>query len=165
MRRTAPLLAMLLVAGTIGCGESRTEEPARASLSKAEFLAQANKTCKRTRDGVDERIERFFRIHNLHKSVPVLNAELAHSVLLPTIEAEIDRVYLLDDYVRYQESLDPGLAYERLAIDDIANRSRLSSLQVFVRRFDEAVKMLRESGLPGCASSPQEIVALTASRS
>lgn len=158
MRRLGLLLSFALVAGVMGCGEGGAEGFPPTSSSKAELLVQANTACRHARDSSKAEIKQYLKLHS-HDLEPlaVRNAELAHFMLLPAVELEIDRVYALKGYARYQRSLDEGLGLERLAIDDIANRRRLPSLAAFAQRFAEAARMLRASGLSVCAAGPATI--------
>lgn len=157
MRRAAFLVTMIVLAMMSSCGEDGSDDSEQTALSRSEFLAKANATCRAARADLDLKVKEYLSLHRDDEKPPaVFNADLAHFVLLPAVEEQINRVYELEDYARYQRSLDEALAYQRLAIDDIATSSRLSSLEAYSRRFAESGRMLREKGLPACAEGPAE---------
>lgn len=163
MRRRAAhrLLAPALVVAALGilaagCGEGDGAEGESAEpLTRSEFVRQANAICRQERADVDQEVEAFLDLPvSTGKPQPVLRADLAHSVLLPTLEVEIARIYTLDWPTADEKQIDAMLSAERLAIDNVAVQERLASAAQRDRYFDESAELMREYGLRACAGLP-----------
>jgi hypothetical protein len=151
--------ALALAATMAACGDS--DETAGASpLSKAEFVKRTNAACKRERAGLKKRVS-FFLEQPAQDGKPaqVLNADLAHFVLLPTIEAEIVRIEELWEEPGVPSNddkrIDLMLDAERQAIDDVATTSRIASIKAVELPFARAGRLFRAYGLSSCANGPQ----------
>jgi hypothetical protein len=160
-RWTRPLIVAIAIAAlAVGCGDDgETEGADPAGLGKAEFIERANSVCDKARVGLQGRVSTFLGAQDPAKPRQVLNADLAHFVLLPTIEAQIWEIENLiersgtprGDAGRIDEMLDD----ERTAIDAAAIATKMPSIEAMYRRFTRSGKLFRAYGLSACSNGPQ----------
>jgi hypothetical protein len=131
-----------------GCGGG-SDASGASSLSKAEFIKQANAGCKKERAGLMERIADFERRRAGKK--PREYADAVHFVFLPTIEAEVWEIGKLDAPPSEEKPVYELLSDDRTAIDAVAVIPRVPSIKAAERHFTAVGKMFRASGLPACA--------------
>jgi hypothetical protein len=158
-------VAILIATALAGCGESSDETSGASSvsnasspskpppLSKAEFLVQANAVCRKVRAGIENEISSFVQQGNPEgKPREVRYADLAHFVLLPTVETEIASIYGLESPHPGRLRIEGILGAERRAIDEVATTKRLASVETVERYFVESGRQFRAFGLPSCAN-------------
>lgn len=154
-RRTVALLLAVLAVGSlpVSCGDDDSDDPAS---KKAEFIVDASAACKRERIGLGEKASAFLGLDgSKRKPRPVLYADLAHFVLLPTIESELEAIRVLRPPPADADLIDEILFVSQIEIDKLANTSRIPSVEAVYRHFGEAARMFRAYGLPACATGPQ----------
>lgn len=151
-RRTLPIVVALLAALLAGCGGE--DDPADASpLSKAEFIEQGNKLCERERKGMEGEVARFMRIWQRADTREELNADLAHNVLLPTLESEMEALRSLRVPPAEEEEIDEILYAAQLPLDKLVFVQEIASRKAIERRFAEAARTFDEYGLDACVDS------------
>jgi len=135
----------------VGCGGSHDEQ---ARPSKAEFLEKANTACEKARAGAGERVADFLAPRKQKGSLtPVDYGDLAHFVMLPTIESEIAGIVTLFPVPAGEgERIDDLLYAERREIDILANTEKIDSIEAVERHFNRSGRMLRAYGLTSCAN-------------
>lgn len=163
-RWTMGLMAIAAAAAIIGCGggggtrvSSSTGTSASSVLSRAEFVKLANAACAKERKGVGQRVRRFLgwrRGDGTPKEV--LYADVAHFVVLTTIEAEMVRISELQPPPKDEERIAHMLYTEEREIDEVALKKRLPSIKATERYFVEAGPLFRAYGLTGCANGPHK---------
>lgn len=158
------LVSAIAIAAIAGCGgkasgggdsdESSGEAvPRGALLSKAEFIEEAGKGCREAREGINQRITRFIAVQKPSKPDPVVNADLAHLVLLQVIEDELESIRELGVPGGEQSPIEVALDEGQYVIDRIVYEYRIPSIDSVYRKFAGVHKMFRDYGLPACVSS------------
>lgn len=159
-RRTILLVIAVIGIGlATGCGGDsggNGDDGADAgSLSREDFLEQGNEACGELRRGLGQEVSNFERRVGNRRPRPVLNADVAHYVILPEIEEEAEALRAL--------RLSPGerkrvyliLSAQEQALSRLVFMQRLPSLAVVRRQFAESGAMFREYGLPDCDNGPR----------
>lgn len=138
--------AALVVAG---CGGG-DEASSASTLSKAEFVKRANAVCRKERAGLAGRIAEFEQRRGGKKPRPY--ADAVHFVVLPTIESEIWKIESIGTPVGEKERIRVLLAAERSALDSVAVKPRVPSIEAARQPFDRSGRMFRAYGLSSCAN-------------
>ncbi len=146
------VLALALLCGCGGGAASSTTSPP----SRAEFLERANAGCLRARQGLAQRVKEFQAREGGRWPREVLNAELAHKVLLPTVEEEMEAVRALRAPPGEEERISRILFVEESALTAVVFMTRVASVAAVWHEFAESARALREYGLPECANGPRE---------
>jgi glutaminyl-peptide cyclotransferase len=150
-------LAIAVGAIAVGCAGESEKTSSAAPPSKAEFIERANAACARERAGVGERVSAYLRqLRSEGKPSEVRYADLAHFVLLPTIEAEIVRINELKVPHGDEKRVEEMVYAERVAIDEVATTTKVASIEVVENHFIKSGKLFRAYGLSSCANGPQE---------
>lgn len=159
------LILIAAAAATIGCGSSGadlsssvdTSTSTRTVLSRAEFVKLANAACARERKGLGQRVRRFLGWRKGDGTPKeVLYADVAHFVVLATIEAEMVRISELRPPPKDEERIANMLYVEEREIDEVALKKRLPSITAAERYFVEAGPLFRAYGLTACANGPHK---------
>jgi hypothetical protein len=146
----AALVAMAMIAG---CGGGDESASGAQSLSRAEFVHQANALCRQERIGLaKEAAELVRRELSRGFSHDVALHEAAHYVLLPAIENEISKIRFLAIPPADRPGVEAALSAERSAVDRIAVPNTLASMAAFHHEFTESAVELRVNGLDDCAN-------------
>jgi hypothetical protein len=156
------LTASVAVAAT-GCGGESSDADTTVSgttvntpeLSKEEYLERANAGCRKERANLEEEISEFLERQRGKKPPEVLYADLAHLVILPVIENEMEAVRALGlapGGPEEEQEVNYLLYAEEAALNEIALTSRMPSREAIERRFTKSGQMLTEYGLPDCAN-------------
>lgn len=139
-----------------GCGSGEADEP--ATVTKPEYLKRANAACREERSGLDERVVEFLEISGGNgKPREVLIADLAHNVLLPTVENEMEAVRALRPPKGETGRIDRLLYLEESDLTRIVFMQRVKSIAAVKREFAESARLLTDYGLPACANGPQTL--------
>jgi hypothetical protein len=159
--RVTLLVGMAILVATVGagCGGEGNGPVRTLPPSWMEFAKRANVACAQERDGLGERASTFLNGQSPGKPHRTLIADLAHLVLLPTIEAQIWRIEGLAQEFGIpsgdEKKIDAMLNAQRHAIDEVATTLRIASIEAVSRHFTEAGKLLRAYGLSACANDLQ----------
>jgi hypothetical protein len=144
------LLVATLIAIAVGCGEDSDNSSGNSPMSKAEFVKRANAVCEKARSTVKEEVEVFLERQRSDKPTPVLYADLTHLVLLPAVEREMEAIRYLRIPPKEVKPIDAILDVAEPVVDELANTSRIASLEVVKREFAEARKQYSAYGLNSC---------------
>jgi hypothetical protein len=159
MVRWAVLLCCLpaLLAAAGGCGDEGGGEAAaeKVPLSKAAYLRKANAECRKKRANLEGEVRDFLADQPSGKSRRAVYADLAHLVLLPTVEDEMEAVRALGappggpdkaqemNYLLYQEEA---------ALNALATTNNIFSRRAVEREFIKSGRELSKYGLYACAN-------------
>lgn len=150
----ASLLTAAIAVAAIGCGGENGKTSTADRPSKPAYLKRANAACKQARTGLDEEVSEFLERQRGKKPPRVLYADLAHLVLLPTIENEMEAVRAIR--VPSEEEgreVDRLLFAEEMVLNEIAVSTEVEPSRAAIeRRFAESGRMLSAYGLPACAN-------------
>lgn len=163
--RLTVLLALAAFVAMIaaGCGDESSDADTTSAattsdateLTKAAYLKRANAGCRKERAGVEDEVSEFLERQRGKKPPQVLYADLAHLVILPVVESEMEAVRALgvvpgpsDD----EQELNYLLYIEEAALNEIALTNKMPSREAIERRFTKSGRMLSQYGLPDCAN-------------
>jgi hypothetical protein len=121
-----------------------------ASLSKPEFIKEAAKACKEARKGLHGQASRFLASQDPSKPRPVMYADLAHLVLLPGIERELEAIRVLGVPPSEEKRIDEILSEGEFTINTVVYEPRIASIHAIYRQFADVHGMFSAYGLPDC---------------
>lgn len=136
-----------------GCGGGGEDDAGPTKPTKAEFIKQANAACEEERAGLMKRVADFER--NRSGGRPEPGADMVHFVYLPTMEAQVFRIEELGVPRGESIRIDMMLDASRFAIDAVAVKPRVPSMEAAERHFAEADKLFLEYGLDSCATESE----------
>lgn len=146
------MLAMALIIG--GCGAGGGE----SSLTKAEFVKQANAACHRKRASLLERISAYLSMHHSEgESSSRQTARMIKAVVLPTIRNETNGIEALGAPPGDEKRVDGFVAAQRTAIRQVAKLDEIPSMERFEAHFNKASDQMRAYGLGSCANSAKPV--------
>ena len=163
VRTTARALALataISLALLVGCGGNGggAEETAWGSLSKSEYLKKANAACRAERSGLDARVREFLAgPWNDGRPREVLIADLAHNVLLPTVEDEMEAVRAIGPPKGEKGRIERLLYLEESDLTRIVFMQRVESIAAVKREFTASARLFAEYGLPDCANGTRTL--------
>jgi hypothetical protein len=151
------LLVLLVLVASIaalgaGCGGDDDDAPSTAEI-KAAYLEKANAACREERTGLQDEISTFLRLQR-GKPPQVRYAETTQSVLLPSVEDELEAIRALRPPPGEARRIDDLLYAEQAVLVEMVFEPRQPSMEAAIRRFVEPGKLLRAYGLPACANGP-----------
>ena len=162
-RAMALLVAVLaLAAFAVGCGgdeDSASGESIQpvttSSLSKSEFIKQAEKACEEERENLlDEGVAYIKRKEAAGVPTPVVVAKMAKAVMIPTIEAEMQGMRDLGVPEGDEEEVEEFLASQQAGIENVKKLAKAQSIEQVETRFREAADLMREYGfVSACLNS------------
>jgi hypothetical protein len=146
--------AMAVAVIAMGCGSDEDSGSASAgdssSLSKAEFVKQANAACLKPRETALQEVAAYSQKHRSEGlSDTLLGRKAIKVVLLKTFEEEIAALRALGAPEGDEEEIDAMLAATQSALDEAKELPKTSSKEV-ESYFGDADKKLRQYGLTGC---------------
>jgi hypothetical protein len=155
-RRTAPaLLVAALALVALGCGDdddSGSATTTTTALTKAEFIREANRICKKQDDKIERASQQFFADAPDNQEPPPSEvAQFGERTVFPAIQDEIDRVEALgapagEDQVKAMlDAAKSGLAKLEAHPEQLEKGGVASS-------FEEYQKLASAYGLDECAS-------------
>lgn len=134
----------------MGCGSDGGDSD---SLSKAEFVKQANESCREKRVDAVKRVTAYFK---RHKSDGLSEAELSQRALragvVSTIEAEIAALNALQPPAEDAEEVDALVASLERTLTKAKGQAKTD--EQVERSFIGVDKALRRYGLTQCTKSP-----------
>lgn len=161
-RSVLPVIAISIAMLAAGCGGDSSGsdggdatgqgQPRGVSLSRSEFIEEASKGCREMRSSLKEEVSRFLANRRGEKPRPVLYADLAHFVLLPTIEAEMESIRYLGVPPSEERPIEKILDDSEYTINEIVFQQRIPSIDAVYRQFAKVIKGFRAYGLPACAN-------------
>jgi hypothetical protein len=148
-----------------GCGSSSEDsgsaanadvpEVTTSSLSKAQFVKQANALCGKEKTKAFQASIAFARKYESEgKPQSKLLAELTSTVILPRIEREITGIADLGAPAGDEAQIEAFLTAENEAADKVAaDLKGLKSLRQIEAQFSDSGKLARAYGITGCDNS------------
>jgi hypothetical protein len=155
-RRIAPgLVIAALALAASGCGDdddSGSATTTTTALTKAEFIREANRICKKQDDKIERASQQFFAdAPNDQEPPPSEVAQFGEKTVFPAIQDEIDRVEALgapagdeDEVKQMLDAAKSGLADLEAHPDQLEKGGAASS-------FEEYQKLASAYGLDQCA--------------
>jgi hypothetical protein len=148
-------LAVAISALVGGCGGEEDGRGGGSASSDAQFLAEANAVCERENAGLAEEVSDFVaRRKAAELPRGMLYAALAHTVLLPRVERQLEAIRALGLPRGEEERIGEMLFAEQIAIDELATSARIRAFAAIEREFAESARMLRAYGLTSCVNGP-----------
>jgi hypothetical protein len=148
-----------------GCGEEGGNDASGAAGASSEanrssitsYLRQANAACRKARIGLKKEVSDFVDLQQGRKPPPLYYADLAHYVLLPKIEDELEAVRELDTTPEIEDGVEVDylLYLKEIPLNQIATSKTVSSLAAIDGQFVKAGRVLRKHGLTSCARGPE----------
>ena len=137
------LLAAVVIAGCGGGGSSS------GPLTKAEYVAQANKICVKENKRVEEEIENYAGEHNLRYRTPSKKdfEREAEDVFAPSVERKIDQLQELEPPANDEQTVDKMLSAAEKGLQE--GKSDFTTL-ISGQALGEARKLATEYGLKEC---------------
>ncbi len=148
------MLAVSISLIAAGCGGGNEKDPSEP-LTKAEFVAHGNAICAKEKAGLAAKVASFLGKQTHSKPREVLNAEVAHYILLPSIENEIWKMENLGAPAGDKEHLSVMFNTEWYAIDHTAVKKLVASIASVYQPFAASAKLFRSYGLAACANGPK----------
>jgi hypothetical protein len=149
------LMAALIVGVCVaGCGSSSsnsTSTETTAAISKAEFVAKGNAVCVKGEKEQEAEINAYVKKHGLENKRPTKaqEAELVETVLVPSIQSQIDGVKALGAPSSEEQQVSSALELSQQTLEKIEANPELG----FGKKdtFAAAGKQLHALGLKECA--------------
>jgi ABC-type Fe3+-citrate transport system substrate-binding protein len=151
----AGLMAIALVVA--GCGSSSNDDSSSsttASLSKAEFVKEANAICTKGGKSINAEFEEFSKENNLSqtKAPPKqVQEEAVEQILIPSIRRQVDEVKALGTPEGDEGELQEAIAAQEEVIEE-GEEDPVTLLEGESAKQKEANKMARDYGLTVCGS-------------
>jgi hypothetical protein len=150
---TCGVLAIALLAA--GCGGGDEETESTASLTKAQFIKQADGICKAGEEEIEVKFESFAKEHKLSDKTPPSHKEseeAANTILIPAIAGEVKEIRGLGAPSGESEQVDELLSSVEAALDG-ARKDPVKFIESEGEgEFAKANRMAREYGLKVCGS-------------
>lgn len=139
----------------IGCGDDATSGSEgtlpTSSLSKDDYLQQANAVCRSKKRNYNKEIETVLRrVSAEARSEVTIVLKAVKAVLLPINEAQLMALRKLGAPGGDEDEIEAALDAQQEAIGDIRATDRLRSTDEPVERFADATAMLKDYGLKEC---------------
>ncbi len=154
------LAILALAALAAGCGDDDDSgtgggsdtSVATSSLSKNEFVKQANEICKGEREDLTTKIADYQQENPIgDKSPEVAQAEGVQAVILPVLEQEIAQIRDLGAPEGDEDQVEEILVAQQDGIDKVAQMEKIEPVEdAWERHFDPANKLMVEYGLGDC---------------
>jgi len=148
----AILAGVVAVAAIVaGCGSG---DDATASLTKAEFVKQANAICSKGSDEINKEIQAFVKKKNAKKDAAgeltkAEISEIAATIVVPSFDAQTDQLHELgapsgaeDEITAILDSFDKGV--------EVGERKPETLFNGKTNPFGDTAKKATEYGLEGC---------------
>jgi hypothetical protein len=156
-RRIAPglvIVAVALVAS--GCGDdddSGSATTTTTALTKAEFIREANKICKKQDDKIERASQQFFAdAPNNQEPPPSEVAQFGEKTVFPAIQDEIDRVEALGAPAGDEEQVKQMLDAAKSGLTDLEAHPEQLEKGGAASSFEEYQKLASAYGLDECAA-------------
>jgi hypothetical protein len=147
------LLAALIVGVCVaGCGSSSsTTTETTAAITKAEFVAKGNAVCVKGEKAQEAEINAYIKKNGLENKKPskAQEAELVETVLVPSVQSQIDGVKALGAPSGEEQQVNSALELSQQTLERIEANPELAFGKENV--FAAAGKQLHALGLKECA--------------
>ena len=154
MRAIALIVGVLAVALVwVGCGSSSGgDEVTASSISKAQFIKEADAACREGQKGVQNDFQAFVKENeNLKNPTEAKYAELVETVLAPNIEQEVDDIRSLGAPDGDVEEIEAMLVAREEGLEE-AEAQPKKAVQANLAGFTEAGKLAKGYGLKDCGT-------------
>jgi len=150
--------AALLTFVVAGCGgDSGSDEVTTittSSLSKAEFVKEANDFCFRQQANNLKRIVKYAQDYRAEGRPPQeLFANAMKSIVLPEVEANIANFRELGAPAGDESLIEEMVEALQEGVESVESARRISERQAYEDHFKRANKLVRDYGLPSCANA------------
>lgn len=159
--RLVTLVAALVLTAALatGCGGDETSGSegtlTTSSLSKEDYVRQANTICKSKKKNYDDEITTVLKGLSAEGASEVAIAlKAVKAVLLPINEAQVVALRKLGAPKGDEDKVEAALDAQQEAISEARAVDRVRSINKPVERFADAAKMLESYGLKECVYSP-----------
>jgi hypothetical protein len=136
-----------------GCGGGGDNTSSTASLTKAQFIKKADGICESAEEKLESEFESFAKQHNLSEKQPPTqkeSAEAAETILLPSIEGQVEDIRALGAPSGEEQKVEELLA----AVEAGVEKGKQDPVAFIEEEGDnplnKANKMAREYGLKVC---------------
>jgi hypothetical protein len=148
------IAAIAIVAAISGCGGSDSSSGSSGSLSKEEFVTQANAICAEGKKKGLAAMSVYVKHHEAagqaNKAKLTLIAEAIKAVLLPSVQTQVDEIRALGTPEGDEKQVAAFLAATEDAIESSSKRPA-SAGPNFGPNFKRSAELGHEYGLNGCA--------------
>lgn len=138
-----------------GCGGDDGGSGSASSVTRAEFVRQADAICEREKSGLEREASLLLRRQTRPKPRPELISLVARYVLLPAIERENAEIAALAIPRRDEARIDQILNSQEQALNRVAVRATLPSFAAVYKPFAGPARRFRAYGLSSCANGPR----------
>lgn len=121
-----------------------------SSLSKAQFVKQANAICQKTKFDLNKEGEAFVKQHAGGAQREELFGDLARTIFLPAIEAEMAAIRELGAPKGEEEEVEAILSAQQAGIDEMRELAAAAAVTELESPFAEASKKFGAYGLSAC---------------
>jgi hypothetical protein len=128
-----------------GCGGGSDDD----SLTKAEFIKQADAICKKAHDGFDKAFNQAFP--DGQPTQAQLN-KFATSTLVPGVQGEIDDVSELEPPAADQDQVDAILEAEQTGVDKVKANPAILSPSVKEDPLAKGQQLAKDYGMKECST-------------
>jgi hypothetical protein len=155
-RLAASLISVLLALPVAACGEkdeSGAISTTTTSLTKAQFLREADKICKQSDDKIERASKQFFADAPPNKEAPPAEIEkFGEQTVFPTIQDEIDRIRGLGAPAGDEEQVNAILSAAEDGLDKLEQDASQLAKGGTASAFEQAQKLSGAYGLDQCAN-------------
>lgn len=143
-----------LVAFAAGCGSGGSDSTeSTASISKADFLKQANAICEEGNENINAKFEEFTKENNLSETEEPpkeVQEEAIEEVLIPAINTQIEEIRALGTPEGDEGELEEVFSSEEGVLEEAEEEPTILFENTATQK--EANKVAREYGLTVCGS-------------
>jgi hypothetical protein len=158
MRRplAASLIALILALAVTACGEkdeSAATSTTTTSLTKEQWLREADKICKQSDDKIERASNQFFADARAGKEPPPSEvAKFGKQTVFPTIQDEIDRIRSLGAPAGDEGQVNAILDATQEGLDKLEQDPEQLAKGGTASAFEQAKKLAGDYGLDECAN-------------
>jgi hypothetical protein len=148
-------IVVVLPFAAAGCGEkdeSAASSTTTTSLTKPEFVRDANKICKAEGDKVERASKQFFADTPPDKEAPPAEIDrFGEKTVYPAIQSTIDRITALGAPAGDEDEVDQFLAALQAGLDKLKQDPQQLAQGGSAPAFEDADKLASDYGLDDCA--------------
>ncbi len=155
LRLLVPLATALAVALVVaGCGSSDDTSSTEASLTKAEFVKQADAICTQGSKDINAEFEEFTKEKGISETkAPAkdVQEEAVESILIPSISSQVEEVKALGTPEGDEGEVEALIAAEEEVLEE-GEEDPVSLLEGGSAKEKEANKLATDYGLTACGA-------------